>query len=189
MIEFHGLGRMGAGSVQLHEERFYYGQKEETPHCLQNIICSLFAWEQFKYWNTKVVWYWSTLTYTFLHPILSWLSRRFLGMTKIPLLPIRKLPEVSSILQVSWCFMALGGIWKDFQVVFGANMFAGMSYQILGKKSGVRWNNIWINNHQNNVHLMWGWIPMTWNHLDGYGPSMFLEHCLWHHDLSSFRRC
>ena len=30
-------------------------------------------------------------------------------MTKMPLLPIRKLPEVSSIGQVSWCFMALGG--------------------------------------------------------------------------------
>ena len=28
-------------------------------------------------------------------------SRRFLGMTKMPLLPIRKLPEVSSIRQVS----------------------------------------------------------------------------------------
>ena len=42
-------------------------------------------------------------------------ARRFLGMTKMPLLPIRKLPEVSSIGQVSWCFMALGGIWKASQ--------------------------------------------------------------------------
>ena len=41
-------------------------------------------------------------------------SRRFLGMTKMPLLPIRKLPEVSSIGQVSWCLMALGGIWISF---------------------------------------------------------------------------
>ena len=45
-------------------------------------------------------------------------TRRFLGMTKMSLLPIRKLPEVSWIGQVSWCFMALGGIWKAFQVVF-----------------------------------------------------------------------
>ena len=46
------------------------------------------------------------------------LTRRFLGMTKMPLLPIRKLPEVSSNGQFSWCFMALGGTWKAFQVVF-----------------------------------------------------------------------
>ena len=58
-------------------------------------------------------------------------------MTKIPLLPIRKLPEVSSIGQVSWCFMALGGIWKAFQVVFGANVFASRSSQILGEKFGI----------------------------------------------------
>ena len=45
-------------------------------------------------------------------------ARRFLEMTKMPLLPIRKLPEVSSIWQGSWCSMALGGIWKAFQVVF-----------------------------------------------------------------------
>ena len=55
----------------------------------------------------------------------------------MPLLPIRKLAEVSSIGQVSCCFMALGGIWKAFQVVFGANMFAGMSSQILGGKFGI----------------------------------------------------
>ena len=61
-------------------------------------------------------------------------TRRNLGMTKMPLLPIRKLPEVSSIGQVSLCFMALGGIWKAFRVVFGANMFPRMSSQILGKK-------------------------------------------------------
>ena len=36
----------------------------------------------------------------------------------MPLLSIRKLPEVSSIGQISGCFMALGGIWKAFQVVF-----------------------------------------------------------------------
>ena len=54
-------------------------------------------------------------------------TRRFLGMTKLPLLPIRKLPEVSSNGQVSWYFMALGGIWKAFQVAFSTNMFTGMS--------------------------------------------------------------
>ena len=53
------------------------------------------------------------------------------------LLPIRKLPEVSSIGQVSLCFMALGGTWKAFQVVFCANTFAGMSSQILGEKFGM----------------------------------------------------
>ena len=45
-------------------------------------------------------------------------TRRFLGMTKMPVLPTRKLPEVSSKGQASWCFMALAGIWKVFQVVF-----------------------------------------------------------------------
>ena len=55
----------------------------------------------------------------------------------MPLLPARKLPEVSSVGQVSRCFMALGGIWKAFQVVFDANMFAGVSSQILGEKVGI----------------------------------------------------
>ena len=55
----------------------------------------------------------------------------------MPLLPIRNLPEVRSIGRVSRCFMALGGIRKAFQVVFGANMFAGMSSQILGEKFGI----------------------------------------------------
>ena len=46
-------------------------------------------------------------------------TRQFLRMTKMPLPPIRKLPNVSSIGQVSrGCFMALGGIWKPFQVFF-----------------------------------------------------------------------
>ena len=48
----------------------------------------------------------------------SYPTGRFLRMTKLPLLPIRKLPEVSSNGQVSRCFMPLGGIWKAFQVVF-----------------------------------------------------------------------
>ena len=34
-------------------------------------------------------------------------------------------------------FMSLGGIWKAFQVVFGVNMFAEMSSQILGEKFGI----------------------------------------------------
>ena len=34
-------------------------------------------------------------------PACHFLSRRFVGMTKMPLLPIRKLPEVSSIGKVS----------------------------------------------------------------------------------------
>ena len=55
----------------------------------------------------------------------------------MPLLLIRKLPEVSSIGQVSCCFMALGGIWKALQVVFCANVFAVMSSQILGEKFGI----------------------------------------------------
>ena len=62
----------------------------------------------------------------------------------MPLLPIRKLPEVNSIGQVEVssirqvsCFMALGGIWKAFQLVFGANMFAGMSSLILGERFGI----------------------------------------------------
>ena len=64
------------------------------------------------------------------------LTRQFLGMTKMPLLPIRKLPEVSSIGQVRWCFMALGAPGKLLRWLFCANMFAGMSSQILGEKFG-----------------------------------------------------
>ena len=52
------------------------------------------------------------------------------GDDQMPLLPIRKLPEVSSI----GCFMAVGGSWKSFRWFFDANMFAGMSSQILGEK-------------------------------------------------------
>ena len=33
--------------------------------------------------------------------------------------------------------MALQGMWKAFEVVFGANVFAGMSSQILGEKFGI----------------------------------------------------
>ena len=54
----------------------------------------------------------------FLFKMAEMCTRRFLGMTKMPFPPIRKLPEVSSIGQVSWCSMALGGIWKAFQVIF-----------------------------------------------------------------------
>ena len=63
--------------------------------------------------------------------------RRFPGMTKMPLLPIRKLQEVSSIRQlvdVLWLLEASG---KLFRWLFGENMFAGMSSQILGKKFGI----------------------------------------------------
>ena len=56
----------------------------------------------------------------------------------MPLLPTRKLPEVSSIGQVSfdvlWLLEASG---KLFGLFFGANMFAGMSSQILGEKVGI----------------------------------------------------
>ena len=58
-------------------------------------------------------------------------------MTKLPVLPIKKLPEVSSNGQVIRCFMALGGIWKAFQVAFGENMFTGMSSHILDEKFGI----------------------------------------------------
>ena len=75
-------------------------------------------------------------------------TRWFLGMTKLPILPIRKLPEVSSNRQVSRCFMALGGIWKAFQVVFW------WEYVYWDVFSDTWWNvwyltnNIWINNSQ-----------------------------------------
>ena len=58
-------------------------------------------------------------------------TRRFLGMTKMPLLPIRKLQEVSSIGHVLWLLEASGKLFRCF---FGANMFAGMSSQIFGEK-------------------------------------------------------
>ena len=45
-------------------------------------------------------------------------SRWFLGMTKKRILRINKLPEVSSNGQVRWCLMALGSIWKAFQLAF-----------------------------------------------------------------------
>ena len=45
-------------------------------------------------------------------------TRRFLGITKMPLLLIRKLPEVTSIGQVSWCFMALWRHLESFSRVF-----------------------------------------------------------------------
>ena len=57
----------------------------------------------------------------------------------MPLLPIRKLLEVSSILEarsdrlvdVLWLLEASGKLFRWF---FGANMFAGMSSEILGEK-------------------------------------------------------
>ena len=50
------------------------------------------------------------LNLTHLQMCWPWTSGWFLGMTRIPFLPIRELPEVNSIGQVSWRFMALGGI-------------------------------------------------------------------------------
>ena len=56
------------------------------------------------------------------------------GNDQMPLLPIRKLPEASSIGQVSWCrgwcFMALGGIWKAFQVAFWSSQILGEKFDI-----------------------------------------------------------
>ena len=53
----------------------------------------------------------------------------------MPLSPIRKLPEASSIGQV-------GGSWRHLEsfsggFFFGVHMFAGMSSQILGEKFGI----------------------------------------------------
>ena len=53
----------------------------------------------------------------------------------MPLLPIRKLPEVSSIGQVS------SDVGKLFRWFFGVNTFAGMSSRILGKKFDIYLNN------------------------------------------------
>ena len=55
----------------------------------------------------------------------------------MPLLPIRKLPEVSLIRQVSDVLWLLEAFGKLFRCFFGANMFAGMSSQILGEKFGI----------------------------------------------------
>ena len=51
----------------------------------------------------------------------------------MPLLPIRKLPEarLDKLVDVLWLLEASG---KLFRWSFGANMFAGMSSQILGEK-------------------------------------------------------
>ena len=67
------------------------------------------------------------------------LSRRFLGMTKLPLLPIKKLLEVSSNGQVSWLLEASGKLFRWF---FGSNIFTGLSSQILGEKFAIYQNNI-----------------------------------------------
>ena len=50
----------------------------------------------------------------------------------MPLLPIRKLPEVSSVRQVDvlWLLGASGKLYR----FFCANVFAGMLSQILGEK-------------------------------------------------------
>ena len=65
-------------------------------------------------------------------------SRRFPGMTKMRPLPIRKLPEVSSIGQVSdvlWLLEASGKLFRWFFLV--RICFAGMSSQILGEMFGI----------------------------------------------------
>ena len=66
------------------------------------------------------------------------LTRRFLGMTKLPLLPIRKLPEVSSngqiIVDVLWLLEASG---KPFRWFLSSNMFTGMSSMILGEQFAI----------------------------------------------------
>ena len=60
-----------------------------------------------------------------------------LGMTKIPLLPIRKLPEVSSSADKLVMFYGYWRHLESFSGGFGANMFTGMSSQILGEKFGI----------------------------------------------------
>ena len=75
-----------------------------------------------------------------LDPVITGAStRRFLEMTKVSLLPIRKLPEVYSIGQVSWCFVLwlLKASRKLFRWFCGANMFAEMSPWILSEKLGI----------------------------------------------------
>ena len=56
----------------------------------------------------------------------------------MPLLPISKLPEVKArsdkLDYVLWLLEAAGKLLRWF---FGANMFAGMSSQILGEKFGI----------------------------------------------------
>ena len=55
----------------------------------------------------------------------------------MPPLPIRKLPEVSlngQVVDVLWLLEASG---KFFRWFLGANMFTGMSSQILGEKFGI----------------------------------------------------
>ena len=114
----------------------------------------------------------------------------------MPLLPTRKLPEVSSIGQVRWCFMALGGIWKAFQVFFFANMFTGMSSQILGEKFAIYRNIVWINNRP-----IWGfpWLGITWHlkslqlraahlihHLPRNWETIFIGYCCLLHKMISF---
>ena len=52
----------------------------------------------------------------------------------MPLPPVRKLPEVSSIgkfVDALWLLEASG---KHFKSFFGVNIFAGMSSQIVGEK-------------------------------------------------------
>ena len=58
-------------------------------------------------------------------------------MTKMPLIPIRKLPAVSrsdKLVDVLWLLEAAGKLFRCF---FGVNMFAGMTSQILGEKFGI----------------------------------------------------
>ena len=52
------------------------------------------------------------------------------------LLPIRKLPDVSSIklVDVLWLLEASGKLFRRF---LGANIFSGMSSQILGEKFNI----------------------------------------------------
>ena len=60
----------------------------------------------------------------------------------MPLLPIRKLPEITrsdKLVDVLWLLEASG---KLFRWLFVANMFTGMSSQIFGENFDIKWNNI-----------------------------------------------